>query len=120
MGRQHGWLMARRGLRRSGTSESSRQAGGRRARGQSATPGRQRGWPRGRRADGPVVVVADEAVSDEGEVARLVWQWAENEHRAGLTGADKLNTIEQLALLGVGAAQIAKRTKARRKEWTWR
>jgi ParB family chromosome partitioning protein len=64
----------------------------------------------------PVVVVADEAVSDEGEVARLCQQWAENEHRTGLSGADKLNTIEQLALLGVSPAQIAKRTKARRKD----
>jgi ParB family chromosome partitioning protein len=35
----------------------------------------------------PVVVVADETDSDEAEVQRLVQQWAENEHRTGLSGA---------------------------------
>jgi ParB family chromosome partitioning protein len=64
----------------------------------------------------PVVVVADEADNDEAEIARLVQQWTENEHRAPLSGGDKLNTIEQLSLLGVSAAQIAKRTKTARKQ----
>lgn len=61
-------------------------------------------------------MVGDEDSTTDAEVARLVEQWAENEHRAGLTGADRLNTIEQLSLLGVSAAQIAKRTKAARKD----
>ena len=38
----------------------------------------------------PVVVVADEATDDAAEVERLVTQWAENEHRAGLTTAERV------------------------------
>src|SRR5947209_7603263 len=45
----------------------------------------------------PVVVVADEATTDAGEVDRLVTQWAENEHRAGLTTAEQVNVIAQLS-----------------------
>ena len=37
----------------------------------------------------PVVVVADdESTDDAGTVHRLILQWAENEHRAGLTNAE--------------------------------
>jgi hypothetical protein len=41
-----------------------------------------------------------------------VRQWAENEHRAGLSTGDKVAAIEQLSLLGLSATAIAKRTKA--------
>ena len=57
----------------------------------------------------PVVVVGDE---DADETARIVAQWHENEHRAGLGTKDKLAAVEQLSLLGLSAAQIVKRTKA--------
>lgn len=64
----------------------------------------------------PVLVVGEEDTTADDEATRLVQQWAENEHRAGLSGADRLNTIEQLSLLGVSAAQLDKRTKAARKD----
>ena len=43
-------------------------------------------------------------------------QWHENEHRAALSTGDKIAAVEQLALLGFTAAQIVKRTKARRRD----
>lgn len=61
-----------------------------------------------------VVVIGDEATDDAATVERLVTQWSENEHRTGYDEADKLDTIEQLTLLGVSPTQIAKRTKASR------
>ena len=62
----------------------------------------------------PVIVVADEQTDQAGTVERIVRQYAENEHRTGLTEADKLGVVEQLALLKVSAAQIAKRTRMKR------
>jgi ParB family transcriptional regulator, chromosome partitioning protein len=62
----------------------------------------------------PVVVAADEATTDTASVERLVGQWAENEHRTGLTNAERVGVIEQLAAFGVSAAQIVKRTRATR------
>ena len=59
----------------------------------------------------PVDVIGDE---DDDQVARIVTQWAENEHRAGLTVADQIAAVEQLAAFGLSAAQITKRTKAKR------
>jgi ParB family chromosome partitioning protein len=64
----------------------------------------------------PVVVVADEATDDAAEVERLVGQYAENEHRSGLTTGERVDVFTQLSAFGVSAAQIAKRTKTRRKE----
>ncbi|MFF0818406.1 ParB/RepB/Spo0J family partition protein [Rhodococcus sp. NPDC003318] len=64
----------------------------------------------------PVLVIGDEATDDAATIDRLVAQWSENEHRTGLAEADKLDTIEQLSLLGVSAAQIAKRTKTQRRD----
>ncbi len=64
----------------------------------------------------PVLVVADERTDDAGTVERIVRQYAENEHRAGLTDADRVGVVEQLALLNVSAAQIVKRTRMRRPE----
>lgn len=63
------------------------------------------------RASVPVVVVGDE---DADEIARIVAQWHENEHRAGLGTRDKLAAVEQLSVLGLSAGQIVKRTKARK------
>ena len=62
----------------------------------------------------PVVVVADEATSTAGQVERLVTQWAENEHRTGLTLGEQVGVVGQLAAFGVSAAQIAKRTRLAR------
>ena len=62
----------------------------------------------------PVIVVADEQTDTAGQVERIVRQYAENEHRIGLSQTDKLGVVEQLSLLKVSAAQIAKRTKMKR------
>jgi ParB family chromosome partitioning protein len=62
----------------------------------------------------PVIVVADEQTDTAGQVERIVRQYAENEHRTGLTETDRLGVVEQLSLLKVSAAQIAKRTKMKR------
>ncbi len=59
----------------------------------------------------PVVVVADEVSDDEAQVDRLVRQYAENEHRAGLSVADKMGVASQLSAFGVSATQIAKRIR---------
>lgn len=44
------------------------------------------------------------------EADRLVDQWVENEHRAALTGGEKVAAIEQMTLEGLSVHQIAKRT----------
>ncbi|SCX60492.1 chromosome partitioning protein, ParB family [Klenkia marina] len=70
----------------------------------------------------PVVVAADEAAgpggSNAAEVERLVTQWAENEHRAGLTTAERADVIGQLSAFGIAPTQIARRTRATRAEVT--
>jgi len=66
----------------------------------------------------PVVVAADEAATDAASVERLVGQYAENEHRTGLSNAERVGVIEQLSAFGVSSAQIAKRTKATRADVT--
>jgi ParB family chromosome partitioning protein len=62
----------------------------------------------------PVVVAADEATDNAAQIERLVTQYAENEHRTGLSGAEQVGVIAQLSAFGVSAAQIAKRTKTKR------
>lgn len=66
----------------------------------------------------PVVIAGDEAGEDDaaGQVARLIGQWAENEHRAGLTTAERVGVVSQLAAFGVTPAQIAKRTRLARRD----
>ena len=66
------------------------------------------------RATVATLVVADERTDDAGTVERIVRQYAENEHRTGLTTTDRLGVVEQLSLLNVSAAQIAKRTRMKR------
>jgi ParB family transcriptional regulator, chromosome partitioning protein len=63
------------------------------------------------RTDVPVIVTADDGAD---EAARIVSQWHENEHRAGLSTADKVAAVEQLSLLGLSASQIVKQTRARK------
>ena len=57
----------------------------------------------------PVRVVAKPADAD-----RITDQMVENIHRAGMAEKEVLDGVEQLALLGVSAAQIAKRTSLAR------
>lgn len=57
----------------------------------------------------PVVII-----DTPGEADRIIDQLAENDHRTGLTATDRVNAVHQLALLGVSAAQITKRTKITR------
>lgn len=66
----------------------------------------------------PVVVAAEEGSGEAAEVERLVTQWAENEHRAGLTTADRVGVIAQLTAFGISPTQIVKRTRAKRGEVT--
>jgi ParB family chromosome partitioning protein len=61
--------------------------------------------------DVPVVVTGKDRADD---VARIVSQWAENEHRTGLSTADKIAAVEQLAAFGLSATQIARRTRTRK------
>ncbi len=62
----------------------------------------------------PVIVVADERTDDAGTIERLLRQYAGIERRAGLTSAERVGVVDQLALLKVSAAQIAKRTRMKR------
>ena len=59
----------------------------------------------------PVYVTDDQGADD---ADRIVRQWAENEHRAGLTNAERTAAIEQLSLLGIPAGEISKRTHTAR------
>ncbi len=62
----------------------------------------------------PVYVIGDEATSTPVEIERLLGQYAENEHRAPLTSADRVNVVHQLSLLKVSPTQFAKRTRMAR------
>jgi ParB family chromosome partitioning protein len=70
------------------------------------------------RATVPVVIAADETCDDAATVERLVTQWAENEHRVGLTTAERADVIGQLSAFGVTPTQIARRTRATKAEVT--
>jgi ParB family transcriptional regulator, chromosome partitioning protein len=56
----------------------------------------------------PVVIVADEAGDPTSgdtaaQVERIIGQWAENEHRTGLTVAERVDAMAQLSAFGVSA-----------------
>ncbi len=70
----------------------------------------------GERPTVPVYVAADEATDTQAEVERLVSQYAENEHRTGLSTVERMAVAEELFNLGVSAAQITKRTRMPRAE----
>jgi ParB/RepB/Spo0J family partition protein len=63
----------------------------------------------------PVEIIGDEATDDAAQIERILTQHAENAHRAALTGSEQLGVVEQLNAFGRSAAQIAKRTKMKRK-----
>lgn len=60
----------------------------------------------------PVIVVLANTEQDENEAEeqRIVEQMAENDHRAAITNGDRAAAYEQLAAIGLSAAQIARRT----------
>lgn len=64
-----------------------------------------------KRATIPAVVV--ERPED---VDRIVHQMAENDHRSGMTTADRISGVKQLAAFGLTAAQIKRRTARPRTE----
>lgn len=61
----------------------------------------------------PAYVVASKSDAD-----RLIDQMAENDHRAALTTTERAQGFEQLAALGLSAAQIAKRTATAKSDVT--
>jgi ParB family transcriptional regulator, chromosome partitioning protein len=64
-----------------------------------------------RRATVPVYLIDAPDEEKAAETARIIEQLAENDHRTGLSAADHVAAYQQLALLGVPAAQIARRTR---------
>lgn len=50
-------------------------------------------------------------VPDGGDVERIIGQLAENQRRAAMTQTDTASAYEQLSLLGLSAAKIARRTQ---------
>jgi ParB family chromosome partitioning protein len=55
-------------------------------------------------------------IPDTGDVDRIIGQLAENHDREAMTAADDAAAFQQLALLGLSAAQIAKRTRRTKDE----
>ncbi|MBX9244641.1 ParB N-terminal domain-containing protein [Actinotalea ferrariae] len=51
---------------------------------------------------------------DTDEARRIIEQMAENDHRAALADRDRVAAFQQLSLLGLSAAQIAKRTHTKK------
>ena len=64
----------------------------------------------------PVVVVGDEDDAVAAQVEGLLGQEAENEHRTGLSTAQRAGMVAQLAAFDVSPAQIARRTWLPRRE----
>lgn len=64
----------------------------------------------------PVQIAGNEEEDDAASIDRIIDQHAENAHRDGLTIAENVGIAAQLSLLGVSAAQIAKRTRMSREK----
>src|SRR5262245_60730999 len=65
----------------------------------------------------PVIVVdpgSGDPDSDAAQIDRLVTQYVENTHRAGLTAADEVEVAKQLTAFGLTANQIARRTRTKK------
>jgi ParB family chromosome partitioning protein len=60
----------------------------------------------------PVVIAGTE---DNDEADRIAKQWHENKHRAALTNVEEVEAVDQLALLGLSAATIARRLRSPKK-----
>ena len=63
----------------------------------------------------PLVPVFIAGAEDNDEADRIARQWHENQHRAALTNVEEVEAVDQLALLGLSAAAIAKRLRSPRK-----
>ena len=64
--------------------------------------------------EGGLTVVPVYVSESQADADRIAKQVVENDQRAGLNEADRADAYQQLALLGVSAAQIAKRTGAKK------
>ncbi|MDQ3157307.1 MAG: ParB N-terminal domain-containing protein [Actinomycetota bacterium] len=64
----------------------------------------------------PVVIVdSSDLEGDAADIGRILTQYAENHHRAGLTTGDEIDIHRQLAAFGLSANQIAGKTKTSKK-----
>lgn len=63
-----------------------------------------------------VYITAEDSAEKEAEVLRIVSQRDENTHRKGMSTADDLRVVEQLSLMGLSAAQVAKRARIKRND----
>lgn len=63
----------------------------------------------------PLVPVFIAGTEDNDEADRIARQWNENQHRAALTNVEQVSAVDQLALLGLSAATIARRLRSPRK-----
>lgn len=59
----------------------------------------------------PVYIAGTDSDEATDEAARIIGQRDENTHRAGLTTGEEIAVVEQLAGLGLSAAQIAKQAR---------
>lgn len=64
----------------------------------------------------PVYVVGTDNLANEAEIHRILSQFDENTQREGLTASDEVGVVEQLAMFGLTAAQISKRTRVDRND----
>jgi ParB family chromosome partitioning protein len=64
----------------------------------------------------PVYVSGNDDTATEAEVHRIIAQRDENTHRAGLNTAEEVGVVEQLTLLGLSAAQVAKKARIKRSD----
>jgi ParB family chromosome partitioning protein len=64
----------------------------------------------------PVEIVGNEASDDEGQIERILGQYAENVHRSDLTAGEKVQVVAQLSAFGVKASEITKKTRIPKKD----
>lgn len=55
-------------------------------------------------------------VHNDGDADRIIKQLAENDHRASLNSGERLDAVQQLSMIGVKPADIATRTRIKRKD----
>jgi ParB family chromosome partitioning protein len=64
----------------------------------------------------PVEIIGNEATDDDGQIERLLGQYAENVHRSDLTAGEKIEVVAQLSAFGVKAGEITKKTRLPKKD----
>jgi ParB family chromosome partitioning protein len=70
------------------------------------------------RPDVPVLIIGGERDDTAAAIERRLAQFVENEHRSGLTVADKARFVQEMLDLGVSEAEIRKRARVPRAELT--